>query len=130
MASPAVLAAAGSGSGEGAQHGLEQQRWWSCANARRASACAPKREGERRRGCAPSSILWYADGQPTFLVLLDARRLGAGHLPLHLLLVDDELAVRQALGADDLALAELALGPVRQLALEGADLGADLAPGA
>lgn len=73
----------------------------------RSAACpietTKSRESVQWRG-APSSVFWDADGHPTFLVLLNTRRL-VGRKPLHLLLVYDELAVGKSLGPDNLLVA-------------------------
>src|SRR3569833_957999 len=70
-----------------------------------------------------SPILRYADGHPTFLVLLDAHAATRLLDLLHLLLEEHELAVAQALRRHELAV-RAPLAP-RQLELEIADLGAD-----
>jgi hypothetical protein len=81
---------------------------------------------DERKG-APSTVFWYADGHPTFLVLLNARRLGVRDEIVDLLLIHHQLTIRQSLCLDDLALRHITVpGTVDKLTLESADLGTDL----
>ena len=69
----------------------------------------------------PLTVLRYANGHPTFLVLLDTRRFTVQHFLLNTFFPDDQLAIRQSLGADELTAGRAASGSVRQLALESLD---------
>ncbi|KAI6753442.1 hypothetical protein HG531_005611 [Fusarium graminearum] len=64
----------------------------------------------------------YANGHPTFLVLLDARRFTVQNFLFDTFFPDDQLAVGQALSADKLATGGAASGSVGQLTLESLDL--------
>lgn len=76
---------------------------------------------------------WQAEGDPTFLVLLDSRRLRVAGETLDALFVDDELAALHSLGADNvvfivvvvMVVAMAAGGANFELPLECADIGAD-----
>lgn len=54
---------------------------------------------------APLTILWHANGHPTFLVLLDANPAPWLLDPLDFLLIENQLASAEPLGLDDLAVA-------------------------
>jgi hypothetical protein len=116
-------------SSQGRQHGSHQCGRRSCRSATLAGRpqtprCSPTVRDKRARR-APSPVLWHADGHPTFLVLLDPRRLGVADDALNRLLIQNDLTVGQALGPDELA-TPVVLGPVGKLALQCADLGTDI----
>src|SRR6478609_4029394 len=78
-----------------------------------------KMHNEKR---VPLTVLRYANGHPTFLVLLDTRRFTVQHFLHNPFFPDDQLAIRQSLGANELTASRAASGSVCQLALESLDL--------
>lgn len=73
----------------------------------------------RQKHGAPSSVFRHADGHPTFLVLLDTRRLVGRNL-LDRFLVHHKVTVGKSLRSDNLAV-DVSFTPVGELLFEGFD---------
>lgn len=73
----------------------------------------------RQKRGAPSSVFRHADGHPTFLVLLDTRRLVGRNL-LDRFLVHHKVSVGESLGSDDLAI-DVSFTPIGKLFFESFD---------